>query len=383
MCEACEPQCDGKECGSDQCGSVCGSCASQWDACTAGVCIACEPQCDGKACGDDSCGSVCGLCGDEQTCNDGQCLDCVPDCKGKVCGSDGCGGECGSCPVDCDQIPTGPFSLNKLSGPMASEDLAFDDAGNVVGSNDNAIFKSPYGQSPQLWVPNIYFRAGLRFISTGDLMVNNDNTGQLLRVEPDGTVHVTLSNLAYPNGLAADRDGYIFVTEHDAKRVLRVEPYSQQVDTISNGLISNPNGVAFNPDYSMMFVAGFSGVGTIYAFPIEDNGDIGDAFSWATNVGSGWLDGIGLDICGNLYIADYSATKIYRFGPGGGAYTTVVTGGGGVYLPNMQWGSGYGGWDEFKMYLPDGWNKGVFEVDVGVPGISRAWPPPVPADGPL
>ncbi|MDP6945728.1 MAG: hypothetical protein QF464_16375, partial [Myxococcota bacterium] len=82
--------------------------------------------------------------------------------------------------LNCDEIPQGPFELVKLDGPLASEDLAFDRLGHLVGSNDNAIFKSPYSGSPQVWVPNIEFRAGLRFLPTGDLVVNNDETGQLL-----------------------------------------------------------------------------------------------------------------------------------------------------------------------------------------------------------
>ncbi len=58
----------------------------------------CEPQCDGKQCGSDGCGGNCGLCPDGLSCEDGNCVTvCVPDCQGKQCGTDGCGGECGLC----------------------------------------------------------------------------------------------------------------------------------------------------------------------------------------------------------------------------------------------------------------------------------------------
>ena len=372
----CTPQCGGKQCGDDGCGGSCGSCGVGFE-CASNQCAVCQPKCDGKVCGGDGCGGSCGGCeGGTQCGPEGQCLACVPDCKGMQCGDDGCGGSCGTCETDCSALPPGPFQLQKLSGPMASEDLGFDADGNVVGSNDKAIFRSKYGGSPQLFVPNFNFRAGMRFLPSGDLLVNKDTTGQLVRIAPDGTQTVVLNNLAYPNGMAVDQGGFAWVTEHDADRVLRVDPYAKTYDVIAKGTVKNPNGICFSPDYTTVYVAGFSGVGTIYAFPVNPDGTVGQVHAFATKVGTGWLDGIGVDVCGNLYIADYYATKIYRFPPDGSSYKTVVDGskGNNVYLPNMDWGSGIGGWDAMKLYLPDGWNKGVFEVDVGVPGKPRVYP---------
>ena len=55
----------------------------------------CFPQCQGKTCGSDGCGGVCGTCPAGQDCGDGSC--CKGSCAGKSCGSDGCAGQCGSC----------------------------------------------------------------------------------------------------------------------------------------------------------------------------------------------------------------------------------------------------------------------------------------------
>jgi hypothetical protein len=64
---------------------------------------ACTPDCNGKQCGPDGCGGVCGVCVAPLKCNETtwQCYDpsaCVPNCAGKQCGDDGCGGVCGTCP---------------------------------------------------------------------------------------------------------------------------------------------------------------------------------------------------------------------------------------------------------------------------------------------
>jgi hypothetical protein len=107
----CIPQCDGKECGSDNCTGVCGYCAYGYLCDPDNKCVTdiCPKQCtatvDGqevdKECGSDSCGGYCGycinegeICGDDGFCYQGSC---TPDCEGKVCGPDTCGGSCGFC----------------------------------------------------------------------------------------------------------------------------------------------------------------------------------------------------------------------------------------------------------------------------------------------
>lgn len=299
-------------------------------------------------------------------------FDGLTDCDDPACEEDML---CNQPDFDCSTVSDGPFGLTKLDGPMASEDLAFDPIGNVIGSNDQTIFKSGYNANPVPWVPNIYFRAGMRFLPTGDLVVCNDNKGQLIRIEPDGVQHVVVTGLQYPNGLAVDMDGFVYVTEHDANKVWQVDAYTGEKKLVASG-ITNANGVGFSPDYKTLYIGGFSGLGTVYTVAMNDDGTFGEKQAWAKNVGSGWLDGIGVDICGNVYICDYGQTVVYKISPSGKTKTLVIDGStiSGTYLPNIQWGSGVGGWDLMKIYLPDGWKKGVFEVDLGVPPTMRPYP---------
>jgi hypothetical protein len=278
-------------------------------------------------------------------------------------------------PVDCANIPEGPFELVKLDGPLASEDLAFDRAGHLIGSNDNAIFKTLYDSQPQVFVPNISFRAGLRYLPSGQLIVCNNHTGELVRIDQDGIQHVVLSGLSYPNGVTVDLDGWVYFTEHDNQQVRRVHPYTGEYTILTNE-IGSPNGLTFSPDYRTLYIGGFNGEGTVYAMSISPDGVPGKLVAWATNVGTGWLDGMATDACGNIYIADYGATVIYRISPDGQTKEKVISGAGfsNAYLPNMQWGSGIGGWDPLKLYLPDGWNKGVFEAHIGVPSAPVPYP---------
>lgn len=277
--------------------------------------------------------------------------------------------------VDCSAIPDGPFQLVKLSGPIASEDLAFDREGNVIGSNDTTIFKSKYNSTPVPFVPNLNFRAGLRYLPNGHLVVCNNNAGSLVRVDEEGVIHTLLTGLSYPNGITVDMEGWVYFTEHDKNLVKRVNPFTGEW-TVLTDKISNPNGITFSVDYKTLYLGGFDGDPTVWSMSIAADGTPGKLIAFATGVGSGALDGMATDACGNVYIADYGATVIYRISPDGQDVKPVISGAGvsGAYLPNMQWGSGIGGWDPMKLYLPDGWNKGVFEVDIGVPGAPRPFP---------
>ncbi|MFH1532771.1 MAG: hypothetical protein ABIK09_18770 [Pseudomonadota bacterium] len=101
ICGGCVPNCNGKDCGGDGCGSgtTCGQCPPS-ESCQAGKCVAgCLPDCAGLECGSDGCGGSCGDCPPGRECKNGDCVPtCLPSCTGKQCGDDGCGGKCGTCP---------------------------------------------------------------------------------------------------------------------------------------------------------------------------------------------------------------------------------------------------------------------------------------------
>jgi len=79
---ACVPDCAGKSCGLDGCGSVCGECLIGTQCTLEGFCeYVCTPNCavTGNACGDDGCGGSCGYCGGLSECKNGQCAPLTID----------------------------------------------------------------------------------------------------------------------------------------------------------------------------------------------------------------------------------------------------------------------------------------------------------------
>lgn len=283
-------------------------------------------------------------------------------------------------PYDCEDLPPGPFVPEVVESAIASEDIAFDADGNLVGADDFSIYKSQLGGAPQVFVPNIQFRAGMRYLPNGYLAVANDTLGALLEIDPDGVTRTVLGDLSYPNGLTVDKEGFVYLTEHDAGRVRRIDPKSGANTILVDGFW-NPNGITFAPDYDLLYIAGFSGEGTVYALPIDAEGNPGTLEPWVTNLGTGYLDGMGVDACGNVYVCDYGHegdTVVYRISPDGADVEILIDGLPGPYetryLPNLQWGSGIGGWDEMSIYLPDGWDHEVYKVELGVPAKQRVYP---------
>jgi len=277
-------------------------------------------------------------------------------------------------PFDCDAIPPGPFELVKIDGAIASEDLAFDGVGHLIGSNNQAIYKSTADGQVGLLAPDVEFRAGMRYLPNGLLAVNDNYKGRVLLVDPDGVVSVLLSGLSYPNGMTVDKQGYLYVTEHDAGRVLRIHSYTGEY-TVLTEEIKNPNGITFNNAYDTLYIGSF-GASAIYAMSISPDGVPGRVSTWADFSDTpGLLDGMGVDICGNVYVCEYGATDIWRVSPDGQQKEKIIIGGPyDTYLPNFQWGRGPG-WDPLSLYIPDGWQIGVWRAQIGVPSKPLAFPP--------
>jgi len=278
---------------------------------------------------------------------------------------------------DCEKQPDGPWSIETITA-VATEDIDFDQDGNLVGSDMSHIWRTDIDGNQQMWVPNFPFRAGMRLLSTGQLVVADNYQGALVRVEPDGSRETVLSGLSYPNGIEIGLDDAVYLTEHDGNRFLKVDAQTGDYEIVHQGFIQYPNGISFNEDFSALYIAGFSGVGTIYRIPVSKDGEFGEMESWSTGVGTGWLDGIAVDICGNVYIADYGASQILKLPPEGKTYEVLVDGSGlggwyGAYMPNMQWGSGVGGWDTEVMYVPEGWMADrTYSIELGIPGKDRS-----------
>jgi sugar lactone lactonase YvrE len=294
---------------------------------------------------------------------------------GSSTGAGGAGGSAGGGPVDCANLPEGPFPYTVKLGQKASEDMDFDDAGNVVGSDSGNLFKSTFNGQSQIWVPGSGdFIAGLRFTSNGVLVYANVSANALFKIVPPATKTFVIGGLSYPNGMDADNDGRIVVAEQNANQVRRVNPETGEFDILATGL-NNPNGVSFSPDYKTLYVGSFGG-GIIYKITLDaQDKPISQGILIQSFSETGSFDGMGVDACGNVYVCEFGPAKVWRIPPDGQNPKVIVdlsaeTG----WIPNLQWGSGIGGWDPNVLYVRDISSGRMYEVPVGVPGKPRKYP---------
>ena len=140
----CEPDCDGKECGEDGCGNVCGECPNAAPSCSAqGLCTTdCTPDCSNKECGEDGCGGDCGTCpGAAPVCSaEGVCVvECTANCDDKDCGEDGCGGTCGTCPGAAPVCTAAGQCVSDCDADCDGKECGEDGCGGVCGTCPGAV----------------------------------------------------------------------------------------------------------------------------------------------------------------------------------------------------------------------------------------------------
>jgi sugar lactone lactonase YvrE len=201
---------------------------------------------------------------------------------------------------------------------------------------------------------------------TGDVLYNDQTTGSLMRVD-----HVTLerrvvlAGLSEPDGLEVDLDGFAYVAEQAAGRIRRIDSDTGEFIILTEEL-GRPNGLSFNPTYDLLYVADWND-GYIHAIEVAADGTPGAVYPFAGVVGTGMYDGMGVDACGNVYVCDYGATSVYRITEDGSTWDVIADlGADSTWIPNMQWGSGIGGWDAHALYVTDIMPTLTYEVHVGV-----------------
>jgi len=164
------------------------------------------------------------------------------------------------------------------------------------------------------------------------LVVSPADGGVLLRREPDGTLvtHADLSAITRSgwNDIVADGQGRAYVNSigfdfpggEFAPGLVALVGTDGSARVVAEGL-AFPNGMAISPDGSTLVVAESYGE-KLTAYPIADDGSLGDARTWAATPGD-HPDGICFDASGALWYADVGNEHCVRVREGGEVLDTV------------------------------------------------------------
>jgi hypothetical protein len=206
----CVPACDGRTCGDDGCGAVCGSCDGDAVCGADGQCRAadaCDESCSdlGLTCGD-HCGRSCGICDPGDACVDGACA-CAASCAGKACGDDdGCGQACTPCASD-ENCSDCALRLHVVDREVVA---------GVVRSVTVALDYQPPAGAALPGVADIRMRltgpATLERVGTGQALIDADKaphadpaTGKPFRTLADDSVQILVLSTGNVDPIGAGR----------------------------------------------------------------------------------------------------------------------------------------------------------------------------------
>jgi hypothetical protein len=278
---------------------------------------------------------------------------------------------------DCATISGGPLTITQMTGVRGYHDVAFSPTGMGIGiatGFDPDLVQADYYGSVSLLVPGIGTIEQMEWLPDGDLAVASVTRG-ILRVNAAGGTSVINSNIR-PYGLILGPDDMLYAA--DEWQVYRVDPVTgDSTLLVPAGALAqgSPRVIAFNLDYTKLYMGTQSGSnGRIYVVDLDKNyTPITPPTVHASGVGAGsYHDTMGVDICGYLYVSDYSTSAMYRISPTGQVQTLFDSPSVTHHAHGMEWGTGAYGWNDHAIYVTQPYNQNqVAEVLVGVP--SRHW----------
>lgn len=265
-------------------------------------------------------------------------------------------------PLDCDNLADLPIDFNTVDGASSSEDFVFDGDGYLRNIVNGDLLRAEHGEASTLLFPGVgEWASGTAMLSNGDVVYADSGNNAVVRIDTMGGTEVLASGISYPNGLTVDMDDIVYVSEHSSDRILRIDPETLSVETATTGLQS-PNGIAFDFDYEYLYIGSFGG-GTVHRLHIES----GTLELYGEDIGEWGLDGLIVDACGNVYVTDYGPGIVYKVDPDG--QHEVVVDLPALWIPNLHFGSGVGGWSRDLLYVMSFDSDQVFALDLGIPGI--------------
>jgi gluconolactonase len=205
--------------------------------------------------------------------------------------------------------------------------------------------------------------------AAGNLLSCQHSGRNLVKEGPDGKISVIIDKhegkkFNSPNDLALKSDGAIYFTdppygvpkgeakEADGNFVYRLAP-DGKTTTIVNREFDMPNGIAFSPDESRVYIADSGKKDRVGAFPVKADGSLGEALYWM----NGGADGIRCDELGNLYTTAKDGVRIYD--TTGKLLATIA-------VPEHPANCGFGGEDFKTLFITA--RTGLYKVDLLVAG---------------
>lgn len=225
---------------------------------------------------------------------------------------------------------------------------------------------------------------GLTFDSEGRLTIAEHGNRRITRLEKNGTLNVISDKvndkrLNSPNDLVFRSDGVLYFTDppfglpayyDDPARELSSTPVCMVRDgktTIVSEDLKGPNGIAFSPDESVLYVSNWDEARKIIMrYKVHEDGTLSDGsvfFDMTDAPGAEALDGLKVDQSGNVYSS----------GPGG-LWIIAADGThlGTLRLPELAANFAWGGTDAKTLYVTA--RTGLYRLNLKQAGAGMIHP---------
>lgn len=278
-------------------------------------------------------------------------------------------GPSSAAPADCPGVGS-PRQLASGRGPL--ESIAFDQRGRLLFTSitQGALFRleAPQGAvttvSSSLKSPGgiAVTRANEAYVGTGNTLTGLTpwlGAAGIARVDlGTGAVTQVVKGLSMANGVVRASDGTFYASDDLARSLDRVLPDG----TVQRGWLQlNSNGLALSADERTLYVNQMIPP-KVLAVELS-SGLVSVVAEAPAGRGWTWLDGLGIDRQGRLYVASYWSGEVWRLTPGG-AWCTVARG---LMLPSaVTPGATGAGFDTGSVYVTTH-GGGLFEVPGAVP----------------
>lgn len=226
-------------------------------------------------------------------------------------------------PPECDDLAPGPFTPEShgvlfvpiLTGNGAgSEDMAADGMGGLVGRQQDTLIRVDLTDDfslTDLCTPPTDLgmsTLGIRYLSTGELVLAQNTAHRVDMVQPDCSV-TTLFDTGpgtSPNGIWIDTMDRIWFAEFNGGRIGRYDRDTEEIVDITT--IQSADGILFDPLRGMLFYNSYL-QSQVWRVAIAEDGTAMGTPTMVVDLsgedapGEG-ADGMAMDVCGNLYVAD-------------------------------------------------------------------------------
>jgi len=277
--------------------------------------------------------------------------------------------------IDCSLTVPIAASSQVVTGARGYHGLVFNDLGEIVGSDGSSLIAADSLGNWRVFLPGTGNLEQLDRLSDGTIIAGSSSDGLVFRIDTNGAV-TPLASISSVYGVRVGPDDLVYVANWDA--IYRIDPISGTVTTWLDNNSYSPKVLDFSHDLTKMYFGTISTGGDVYSVDLDANYDpIGPPVLLASTPGS-WHDGLAVDVCGNIYVAEYNTSGMYLISPSGNVSTLFTAPGGGgpdYYGHGVVFGTGTDGWLADAIYFPQPYNDDtVGEAIVGIPHRSYTGP---------